>query len=101
MGHLEIPLARIERLYGLLKPEARLATLRDELQLMIAEGNDSEIGAICEAARAVIAELEAALLAGDFLQTTYGFDPSLDDSAPHFTPDEEAFSRSGIFVEAV
>ncbi len=101
LGHLEIPLARIERLYGLLKPEARLATLRDELQLMIAEGNDTEIGSICEAARAVIAELEAALLGGDFLQTTYSFDPNLDESAPHFTPDEEAFSRSGIFVEAV
>ncbi len=101
LGHLEIPLARIERLYGLLKPEARLATLRDELQLMIAEANDNGISAICEAARAVITELETALLEGEFLQSTYRFDPNLDESAPHFTPDEEAFSRSGIFVEAV
>ena len=57
-------------------------------------------GAIVDEANSVIAELEAALEAGDFLKETYYFDPALEDNAPHFTPEEEVYGRSGVFVEA-
>jgi hypothetical protein len=40
------------------------------------------------------------MAAGAFLERTYRFDPALEDNAPHFTPEEEAFGRSGLFVEA-
>ena len=46
-----------------------------------------------------IQELEEAIVTGLFLQDTYYFDPDLVDEAPVFSPEEEEFARSGVFVE--
>jgi hypothetical protein len=43
--------------------------------------------------------LEAALEAGGFLEESYGFEPSLLELDPAFTPEEEAFSRTNLFIE--
>jgi hypothetical protein len=43
--------------------------------------------------------LEEAIVTGQFLQDTYYFDPDLVDQAPVFSPEEEEFARSGVFVE--
>lgn len=42
---------------------------------------------------------EEAVVSGNFLQDTYYFDPTLMDKTPYFTPEEEEFARSGVFVE--
>jgi hypothetical protein len=44
--------------------------------------------------------LDEAIVTGQFLQETYYFDPDLVDEDPVFTPEEEEFARSGVFVEA-
>jgi hypothetical protein len=54
---------------------------------------------LCKLADTYIKELENAVLAGNFLQESYSFDPTLEDNAPYFTPEEEEFARSGVFVE--
>jgi hypothetical protein len=43
--------------------------------------------------------LEAALEAGGFLEESYRFDPFLLELDPAFTPEEEAFSRTNLFIE--
>ncbi len=100
LNEASLPLERLTRSYGLLKPAARLAGLRAELCGKLERREETGLAALCDEANAVIADLDAALAAGAFLQETYAFDPDLDDEAPHFTPEEEAFGRSGLFVEA-
>ncbi len=47
-----------------------------------------------------IKELEDTVINGNFLQETYHFNPNLVAEAPYFTPEEEEFARSGVFIEA-
>jgi Ca2+-binding EF-hand superfamily protein len=100
LNQLSIPTERLARMYGLLKPTAQLAGRRRDLQEVLQAGDIAKVAPICEQARPAIADLEAALAAGAFLEHTYRFAPDLVDEAPHFTPEEEAFGRSGVFVEA-
>jgi Ca2+-binding EF-hand superfamily protein len=100
LNHDSISTDRLWRIHGLLKPAARLAALRRELQRALRRGDAAELMAVCDQARAAVAGLEAALASGAFLEQTYAFDPDPIDDAPHFTPEEEAFARSGAFVEA-
>ena len=44
-------------------------------------------------------QLEKEILASGFLQDTYHYNPNLIDVAPHFTPEDEAYSRSGHYYE--
>ena len=91
---------RIYRVYGLLKPMARLAGVRSDLQRFLEKGDADSIQEACAIAKSYIGDLEQAVMDGNFLQETYYFDPDLEDNAPHFTPEEEEFARSGYFVEA-
>jgi hypothetical protein len=98
--HDSIPLERVARIYGLLKPAARLAALRGELQRAHRGGDADGLQRTFDEARPASAELDAALAAGRFLERTYTFDPLLQDDAPHFTPEEEVFARGGVFVQS-
>lgn len=100
LNHDSISIERLSRIYGLLKPAARLASLRRELQTRLQRCEPIGVSATLDEARVAVADLEAALSSGEFLKQTYGFDPDLEDDAPHFSPEEEAFGRSGVFVEA-
>ena len=100
LKHLSIASDRIYRVYGLLKPMARLAGVRADLQRLLEKGDDESIREACAIAQDHIKDLEQAVVKGDFLQETYTFDPYLEDDEPHFTPEEEEFGRSGFFVEA-
>jgi Ca2+-binding EF-hand superfamily protein len=100
LNHASIPIDRLARMYGLLKPAAQLAGRRRDLQEVLAAGDLTKVAFTCEQARPAIADLEAALAAGAFLEQTYRFDPDLVDQAPHFSAEDEAFGRSGVFVEA-
>lgn len=99
LKHLSITIERISRLYGLLKPASRLAGIRETLQKLLEKGDEQGISEACTLALDYIKELEAAVISGNFLQETYSFDPDLVDKAPYFSPEEEEFARSGIFVE--
>lgn len=100
LKHLSIASDRIYRIYGLLKPMARLAGVRSDLQRLLEKGDEESIREACAIAQDHIKDLEEAVVKGDFLQETYTFDPYLEDDEPHFTPEEEEFGRSGFFVEA-
>ena len=101
LEHTSIAVDRIRRLYGLLKPAARLAGMAAELQRLLDKGDRQAILDARPVADAYIAQLEQAVLDGEYLQQTYRFDPDLVDDAPHFTPEEEKFARSGVYVDAV
>ena len=99
LEHISIATDRIYHLYGLLKPASRLAGARTTLQKLLEKSDPEGIKEACLVAQDYIRDLEEALSNGHFLQDTYYFDPNLVDQAPHFTPEEEEFARSGVFVE--
>ena len=99
--HLSISIERLYRLYGILKPASRLAGVRATLQKLLDKGDESGIIEACTLAQDYIKELESSVIAGQFLQETYRFDPEIVDENPHFTPEEEEYARSGVFVEVI
>ncbi|BAZ09955.1 signal transduction protein [Calothrix sp. NIES-4071] len=99
LNHISIAVDRIYRLYSLLKPASRLAGVRATLQKLLEKNDTQGIQEACHLAQDYIHELEEAVIHGNFLQDTYYFNDSLVDQAPYFTPSEEQFARSGIFVE--
>lgn len=94
-----IPVDKIERIVEILKPATRLATLRDELQLALKAADEATVARISGVARREIDELNAAVEGSGFLPRTYGYDPQGVERPPHFSPQEEAFARSGRFIE--
>ena len=99
LKQISIATDRIYRIYGLLKPVARLASVRLELQQMLETADNQSLEQACVIAHNHIRALEASVIQGQFLQETYYFDPDLVDQAPAFTPEEEEFGRSGLFIE--
>lgn len=96
---ISIELSRIYKVYNLLKPVSKLETLRDELQYAL-ETKNKELFLSCKK-RFVknLSILEKQILDSKFLQDTYHYNPNLIDVSPHFTPEEEAYSRSGNYYE--
>lgn len=90
---------RLHRIYGLLRPVSRLASIRLELQQLLDKGDAASLQQACNIAQDYISKLESSVISGQFLQETYFFDPHTVEQAPNFTPEEEAFGRSGLFVE--
>ncbi|WP_088240095.1 EF-hand domain-containing protein [Calothrix rhizosoleniae] len=101
LKHLTISVDRLYRLYGILKPASRLAGVRATLHKLLENNDQSGIRDACILAEEYIKELETAAIAGQFLQETYCFDPEIVDQTPYFTPEEEEFARSGVFVEVI
>ncbi len=85
------------RLGKLDEPVNRLSVIHEHLRK---EPDDLEIADFVEDAKQATEALETAINAGAFLETTYRFDPALEDDEPHFTPAEEAYSRSGKYVQS-
>lgn len=101
LKHLSISVDRLYRLYGILKPASRLAGVRATIQRLSDKGDELGIIEACALANDYIKELESSAIAGQFLQETYHFDPEIVDKTPYFTPEEEQFARSGVFVEVI
>ncbi|GAB1544362.1 hypothetical protein NUACC21_70380 [Scytonema sp. NUACC21] len=101
LKHMSIACDRIYRLYGTLKPASRLAGVRTTLQRLLEKGDVEGIKEACLVAQDYIKDLEEAVISSNFLQETYYFDPDLQNRSPYFTPEEEEFARSGVFIEIV
>jgi len=99
LGESTLAVERIIDIYAVLKPVALLAGLRLDLQEHLASNRQADLIALNHKAEQRIESLEAALAAGSFLQDSYRFDPSLLDEDPAFSPEEEAFSRTNLFIE--
>ncbi|MEB3182008.1 MAG: EF-hand domain-containing protein [Nostocaceae cyanobacterium] len=99
LRQISIATDRIYRLYGILRPASRLAGVRTTLQKLLEKGDAAAIKEACTVAQDYIKDLEAAVISGQFLQQTYQFEPDLVDTSAIFTPEEEEFARSGLFVE--
>ncbi|MUG93656.1 histidine kinase [Scytonema sp. UIC 10036] len=99
LKHHSIACDRIYRLYGTLKSASRLVGVRTTLQKLLSKGDEEGIREACLIAQDYIKDLEEAVISSNFLQETYYFDPELVDRTPYFSPEEEAFARSGVFVE--
>ncbi|MDF5723104.1 MAG: EF-hand domain-containing protein [Rhizonema sp. PD37] len=99
LKHISIATDRMYRLYGILKPAARLTGVRTTLQKLLDKKDEVGIKEACTVAQDYIKELEEAIVTGTFLQETYYFDPDFADRTPVFSPEEEEFARSGMFVE--
>jgi hypothetical protein len=99
LGELSVATERIVDIYDLLKPVALLAALRLEFQEQLQQKDPIGVEKSSRKAQERIDALDAALEAGGFLKETYHFDPSLVEQDPAFTPEEEAFSRTNLFIE--
>jgi Ca2+-binding EF-hand superfamily protein len=99
LKQISIATERIYSIYGLLKPVARLASVRLELQKLLDNGDPQSLDRARTVAQNHIQELEAAVIQGQFLQETYSFEPDLVDRSPAFTPEEEEFGRTNLFIE--
>ncbi|MEM7444358.1 MAG: EF-hand domain-containing protein [Pseudomonadota bacterium] len=99
-GHKTISVERLQRVHLLLKPVARLAALQHELRHYLGRHQPSDVATTVEEARDAITDLEDAIAASRFLEQTYSFDPDIEEDPPHLTPEEEAYGRSGQFVDA-
>lgn len=99
LRQISIATHRLVAIYGLLKPVARLSAVRLQLQDLLEERDQPNVGVACTLAREHIQVLETAVMDGAFLQDTYHFDPELVDQSPAFTPEEEAFGRTNLFIE--
>ncbi|PRQ00439.1 EF-hand domain-containing protein [Enhygromyxa salina] len=98
--HRSISIERIEANYQLLKPVGRLAGVRLELQRLLAKGDVDSIGQAKKIAKDYIAQLEASVSNGRFLQDNYRLDPTLSDPLnPTYSEEEEALGRSGLYTE--
>ncbi|MEG4583490.1 EF-hand domain-containing protein [Microcoleus sp. MON1_C5] len=100
LKQISIATDRMYRLYTILKPAARLTGVRAILHKLLDKRDEEGIKEVCLVAQDYIQELDEAIVTGQFLQETYYFDPDLVDEPPVFTPEEEEFARSGVFVEA-
>jgi hypothetical protein len=100
LKQISIATDRMYRLYTILKPAARLTGVRAILHKLLDKRDEEGIKEVCLVAQDYTQELDEAIVTGQFLQETYYFDPDLVDEAPVFTPEEEEFARSGVFVEA-
>lgn len=100
LKQISIATDRMCRLYTILKPASRLTGVRAILQKLLDKRDEEGIKEVCLVAQDYIKELDEAIVTGQFLQETYYFDPDLVDEPPVFTPEEEEFARSGVFVEA-
>ena len=100
LKQISIAIDRMYRLYTILKPAARLTGVRAILHKLLDKRDEEGIKEVCLVAQDYIQELDEAIVTGQFLQETYYFDPDLVDEPPVFTPEEEEFARSGVFVEA-
>ncbi|NEU83487.1 EF-hand domain-containing protein [Nostoc sp. UIC 10630] len=99
LRYTSIETARIYNIYGMLKPLARLTGVKTELPKLLQKGDENSLKEACIVAQNHIADLEEAVIRGEFLQETYYFEPALVDKAPLFTPEEEEFARTGMFTE--
>ncbi len=99
LKQISISTDRIYAIYGLLKPVARLVSIRLQLGELLKKGDTKSLEQACTLARDYIKELENSVIQGKFLQENYHFDSELIDEAPKFTAEEEEFGRSGIFIE--
>ncbi|WP_167767230.1 ERV1/ALR-related protein [Jannaschia formosa] len=99
LGQDAIAVPRLAGILEVLHPATRLATLRAELQLALASGDETEITRIAKAAKDEIAALDDAVERSCFLQRSYGYDRTRTEAPPHFSPEEEMFARSGRFTE--
>ena len=100
LKQISIATDRMYRLYTILKPAARLTGVRPILHKLLDKRDEEGIKEVCLVVQDYINELDEAIVTGQFLQETYYFDPDLVDEPPVFTPEEEEFARSGVFVEA-
>ena len=96
-GSIEVE--RLDEIYSILKAGARLATRRDEIVMALEQDNPDFLNNVLRPVVDEIAALDSAVQSSEFLTKTYSFDPARHLEPPHFTAQEEAFSRSGLFVE--
>ena len=97
-GQISINTDRVSALYDLWKPLSRLSYIRDKIQLYFTVRDEVRLQEAISAAHEHVAALEMYVLKGEFLQEIYRFDPERGDQDPSFTPEEEAYSRSSMFV---
>ena len=96
---ISIELSRVYKVYNLLHPVSKLQTLRDEIQYALTKNDLDLFGSCKERFKIILKELESEILSSGYLQDTYMYNPNLIDVAPHFTSEDEAYSRSGHFYE--
>ncbi len=99
LGLEALPLDRLECIHRALKPSVHLAAHRHALQEAFEEGDDARAAAIVARAAPDIAALEQAIETSQYLSRTYLLDPEKAGVSASYTLEDEAYARSGLFIE--
>ncbi|MFW5641154.1 MAG: hypothetical protein ACOCY0_00135 [Roseicyclus sp.] len=99
LGQTALPLERLEAIWAALKPAAHLAVHRQALQEALAEGDAARVERLITRARHDIAALETAIEASGHLRRSYLPNPEKEPASVTFSLPDEAYARSGFFVE--
>lgn len=99
LGLEALPLDRIACLHRALKPTVHLAAHRHALQAAFEAGDDAMAASIAARAAPDIAALEQAIETSQYLSRSYLFDPDKAGVSGGYSPDDEAYARSGLFIE--
>ena len=91
-----VPRTRLEAIHATLPPSVRLGHLREALLAALERKDGAAVEALCAQAAPVVTELEEAMLASKTLGR-YEFNPDKEESNPAFSPEEEEYSRGGVF----
>jgi len=91
-----VPLERLQSLYGTLIPSVQLGLLRKDLLAAIQSKDVAEVTRIHTEAQPWIVQLEDAFLNSDVLSTN-AYNPDKDEANPAFTAEEEEYARGGMF----
>ncbi|WP_150296841.1 Erv1/Alr family FAD-linked sulfhydryl oxidase [Salipiger aestuarii] len=98
-GHDAVAIAKVTEIYGITKPAAHLAVLRDELTRALRADDKASVAQTIDRAEGAIADLELAIEEASFLTRKYAYDPAQAGLPPTFDAIQETFARSGVFVE--
>ncbi len=98
-GVSSIALDRLKEIFSITKPTAHLAVLRDELAHALNGGDAATVAKIIDRADDAIADLERAMDETAYLTRKYAFDPDKMDKLAPVDEAQEAYARSGVFIE--
>lgn len=99
LGQQTVPVDRLMAVVAITKPVAHLSGLRSALLAAMDRQDQAGIEACLRQADAEIARLDTAVAEAGMLQRSYVFDPAAEPAGVAFSLDEEAYARSGIFIE--
>lgn len=99
LGQSDIPVDRVDAIFSVTKAAAHLATMRDEILLAVAAGDNAALSHSVDRAYPRISALEQAITTSEYLHRSYQVAETGGFDTDPLTPTAEDFARGGLFIE--